>query len=199
VDFGAQEAAVSVPKQYGTQHPSTGGGKTAIIVILLVVGLTAGLCCAGICGGLAFFYTTVDVARLAEGKLQNDDAEPTAPSGVNDWIMRAQMSRAYTQALDAVTADKNVIAALGDTIESPNDPSNLFRRTNSGQLQGEETIEFDIKGQRGSAVVTVVCAPAPYSPPGGMPGGFEGGYQPQKITVTLGNGTKIDVAAATGK
>ena len=184
---------MSVPNQYGTQQPGASSGKTAILVVQLAVGLMAGLCCAGICGGLVFFYSAVDVSRIAQGKLQKDDTEPTVPSDVSDWIMRAQLSRAYTQALDAVTADNNVNAALGDAIDSPNDPSKLFRRTNSGPLQGEETIEFDIKGQRGAAVVSVVCAPAPHSPPGAMPGGFEGGYQPQKITVTLNDGTQINV------
>jgi hypothetical protein len=184
---------MSVPNQYGTQQQGASSGKTAILVVLLVVGLMAGLCCAGVCGGLVFFYSAVDVSKIAQGKLQKAEPEDPAPSDVNDWIMRAQMSRAYTRALDAVTADKNVMEALGDAIESPNDPSKLFRRTNSGPLQGEETIEFDIKGERGSAVVSVVCAPAPHSPPGAMPVGYEGGYQPQKIAVALNDGTQINV------
>jgi len=190
---------MSVPNQSGTQQQGAGSSKTAILVVLLAVGLMAGLCCAGTCGGLAFVYTRTDVLQNAQATLQKDDAEPTVPPDVLDWITRAQLSRAYTQALDAVTADKNVIAALGDAIDSPNDPSKLFRRTNSGQLQGEETIEFDIKGQNGAAVVSVVCAPALISPSGAMPGGFEGGYQPQKITITLNDGTQINVPPPTAK
>jgi hypothetical protein len=160
----------------------------------------AGLCCAGVCGGLAFFYTAVDASRIARAKLQQDDTQTSVtPPDVTDWIVRAQLSRAYTKALDTVTADKYVIAALGDAVDSPNDPSKLFRRTNSGQLEGEETIEFDIEGQRDAAVVSVVCTPALISPSGAMPGSFEGGYQPQKITVTLRDGTQINVPAPTAK
>ena len=184
---------MSVPSQPGPPENKP-SGNSVVLVVLLAVGFMASLCCAGICGGLAFFYSRSAVAPPIVQRIQRRDvAQPTTlPPDVMEWIVRSQLSRAYTQTLDAVTGNIAVIAALGDAVDNTSDPNELFRRKNTGQLQGDETIEFDVEGQRGAAVVSAVCSPMQIESTPSMPG-MSGGYAPKKITVTLKDGTQIDV------
>jgi hypothetical protein len=102
----------------------------------------------------------------------------------------------YSTALDAVATNEKVMEQLGDPIEPVEqpDPTLLFRRTNSGDISGEaETIEFDVKGPKGTAVARVIAGmPATDSPPA-APGSFPDQFRVEKITVTLKDGTTIDV------
>jgi hypothetical protein len=188
---------MSVPNQFPTQQHRQSDSAAVVLAVLLGVGLMAVVGCAGIIGGLAFFYSRSSASLAQQQKAQRavQKAQAAIAPDVMDWIVRSQLSRAYTQTLDAVTSNKDVIAALGDAIDTTNDPNLLFRRANTGQLQPDETIEFDIQGQHGAAVVSAICAQAQIHP-SAMPG-MAGGYSPKKITVTLKDGTQINVPSLT--
>jgi hypothetical protein len=99
------------------------------------------------------------------------------------------LTRVYTTALDAVVADKRVIARLGDPVEPDIESDKLFRRERTGMMTSEdETFEYDISGPKGKAVVRVV------SSGGAVPStGRRGLWLAKEITVKLNDGTTIDV------
>jgi hypothetical protein len=172
--------------QFGPpQQPSGGGGRLVLMIVLGVLAML-GLCCGVACTGLFVLWNrSPQLARRVTTAVE--EKLTPQPAWVNDWMAQEQLTRAYTVALDAVVADKQVIERLGDPVEPAGEPDELFRRENKGQLQSDETIEFDVKGPRGTAVVRVVTGPA-QAPQFSYPWSAA-----KKITVKLADGGEIDV------
>jgi len=156
------------------------------LMLLMAAGLITTLCCAGICGS-ALFYVSRFEKNSSQAKASVRSQLPRPP-GQPDRMVTEMLMRAYTTALDAVVADKGVIERLGEPIEPDNDSDELFRRERRGRMTSEdETIEYDISGPKGKAVVLVVSTGA-IAPPGRPPLCLA-----KKITVEFDNGTHIDV------
>jgi hypothetical protein len=185
-------------------QPGGSGGHVVLIVVLVVLG-TMFVACGILCGGLVLVYRVaqphIEEASARAARRARDvarqAADPAAqPSWVNEWMVNRTLGPVYSTALDAVATNEKVMEQLGDPIEPVEqpDPTLLFRRTNSGDISGEaETIEFDVKGPKGTAVARVIAGmPATDSPPA-APGSFPDQFRVEKITVTLKDGTTIDV------
>jgi len=161
-----------------------------MLFVALGVASVSLVCCGGICAGGLLLMTTRSTT-LTNVKAAIEDQMPAplvAPRWEEDWITMEQLTRGYTNALDAVTADKRVIARLGDPIEAASESEKLFRRERTGRMSAvDEDIEFDIKGPKGSAVVHVVCTSAQ-----GLPGSFPWS-RATKITVKFKDDSEIDV------
>ncbi len=182
---------MSAPTQFGPppQKPGGGSGGTLLLVVLGVAAISL-VCCAGICaGGLLLFTTRTTTLEKVQAAIQEQIPAPlVAQRWEEDWMTMEQLTRAYTTSLDAVAADKRVIARLGEPIESASDDEKLFRRERKGKLSAEdEDIEFDVKGPKGTAVVRVVCTSAQ-----GLPGSFPWS-RPTKITVKFKDDSEVDV------
>jgi hypothetical protein len=190
---------MSAPGQF---DPSRGqasqkGGCAVLIIVLALLG-TMSLCC-GVLGVAGF------VLSLRMGKQEGPKWQPPAfiqppptvfASPVNDWLADRLLSPVYVTALDAVVMNPDVIEALGDSIAPPSggeEGASLYRRVGMGDLNpAGETIEFDIKGPKGAAVVSVL-ATGPDNV-AGPPGGYVE-YHVTKIKVKLEGGSEIDVPA----
>jgi len=143
-------------RQQPPQSPGglSGGGVAAIAIVALLGSLT----CAGVCAGVV--YLAVPQAQSA---LQKAKAVSGPPA--NDWWVSRVLSEVYTAALDTAVADKAVIERLGEPIETDVAAEDLFRRKRTGNLDpSSETIEFQILGPKGTAVVTVDVAGAGAGP-----------------------------------
>jgi hypothetical protein len=182
----------SSPSQSGPPQQSS-GAWTIALVIIAAVGVMMLVCCGGVAFLGTLFYTRADrVAAQVQKAVQNAPAAPAPAQGwQNEWIAIAQLAPAYSAALDAVAADKPVQEKLGEPIEPASDSESLFRRDKNGNWTGgEETIEFDIRGPKGTAVVRVVAAGSTL---GMAPGAAYDGMWPSSITVTLKDGTEMTV------
>jgi hypothetical protein len=182
---------MSSPQQSGPQQSSS--AWTVALVIIAAVGVMMLVCC----GGLAFlgtlFYARAErVAAQVQEAVQASPAPPApTPGWQNEWIAIAQLAPAYSAALDAVVGDTAVQEKLGEPIEPVGESEALFRRDKNGNWAGgEETIEFDIQGPKGKAVVRVVAAGTTL---GMAPGAAYDGMWPSSITVTLEDGTEMTV------
>ena len=158
-------------RQQPPQTPSglSGGGVAAITIVALLGSLT----CAGVCAGIIYLTvpSALNKAKVASG--------PPA----NDWWVSRVLSEVYTAALDAAVADKAVIERLGEPVETDVAAEDLFRRKRTGALDASsETIEFDILGPKGTAVVTVDVA-----------GAGAGPLIVRSIQVTLSDGSVLEV------
>jgi hypothetical protein len=179
---------MSAPTQFNSppQQPGGGSGRAIAIVIVAVAGVSM-FCCTGVCAGLIFYAARSKTIAQVSTSIQD---QMPASVVANDWMVTEMLTRAYTMALDAVVADKRVIERLGEPIEPNNEPDKLFRRERTGGLSPggeEETIEFDISGPKGKAIVDVVTGAAK-TPAFSYPWA-----RAAKITVKLADGTKIDV------
>jgi len=183
---------MSAPGQFGPPKPKTAGdhGRTVLFIALGVAGVSLA-CCGGMGVAVLLLFTVRDSTRKKVQAAIEDrlPAQLVPQRWEEDWMTMEQLTRGYTTALDAVTADKRVIERLGDDIEAvvgPNDK--LFRRERTGRLsQSDEPIEFDVKGPKGTATVRVVCAAAQ-----GLPGSFPWS-RPTKITVKFKDDAELDV------
>jgi hypothetical protein len=165
-------------------QPARGGSWAVFLTVVMLVLFGWFSVCAGV-AYLAFppvrsalEYANVPVPRLPLGKLPPQ----LAP---NDWWTSRVLSEIYTRALNVVVEDPTVIERLGEPIEIDLEAEELYRRSQTGAVgAGPETIEFDIKGPKGSAVVTVVSKGA----------GISHRLLPiDEIKVTLEDGTVLDV------
>jgi cytochrome oxidase complex assembly protein 1 len=161
-----------------------------LLVALLVFAVSCLCCCGGISAGL---FLVADRVQTAVREMPKSIPVPgvTVTPDVNDWITARTLAPVYTTALDAVTSDKNVIERLGEPIETVGDSTDLFRLKGSDDPDNPgETIEFDIKGPRGPAKVTVGTS----RPSAALPGvATTDELRVAKITVTLSDGSVIDV------
>jgi hypothetical protein len=176
---------VSIPSQFGPPPQQSGGGSgRAILAALLCVGVLSAVCCAGVCSGLFVLIsrsprTLEQVTASIEERVNPE----SSPRWIQDFVVSGQLSRSYTTALDAVAADKKVIDRLGEPIEPVGEADALFHREAEGELKGEETIGFTIKGPKGTAAVKVVAKTDPQ----------RGVFHPDQIKVIFANVTEIEV------
>lgn len=160
----------------GSQQPSGASGCVAVAVVLMVL-LVMALGCAGLGAGLFFVYRSAETPIWqAPGSIPLPGR--ASPQSANDWMTSRTLAPVYTTALDAVAADQSVIEQLGDAIEpvQREDSNELFRR------RDEKTIEFDIRGPKGTALVSVVASVAQ-----------NGESRVTKISVKLSDGSIVDV------
>jgi hypothetical protein len=122
---------------------------------------------------------------LEQSSLLNPVAAQPTWDG-NDWWTQRVLSQVYTVALDAVVANEEVIARLGDDVGPDYAVENLYRRTNTGPLQATETFEFDLIGSKGNAEVTVTTG-------GGGMSDLQQQVQFREITVTFADGSTLNV------
>jgi hypothetical protein len=185
---------MSTPQQSGPPTSSSGAWTIALIV-LAVVGVMMLICCGGLAflGGL--FYTRAErVAAQVKTAVQTGrvPANP-GPAWQSEWLAMSQLMPVYSAAIDAVATDKSVLEKLGEPIEPSGESDSLFRREKKGDWTGgEETIEFDVQGSQGKAVVRVAA---------GMPAASVGprvanrGMWPTSISVVFEDGSKVEVPA----
>jgi hypothetical protein len=161
---------MSAPSQFGPSPPSSGGGlSTLLIVVLVIVGALA-LACCGICSGCMFLgQRAVDVAKkVAEDELNYFFLQP-----------------AFLTALGAVLEDSRVSDRLGEPIQNKEESSRPYRRTSTGEVNpAGEIIQFDIRGPKGTAIVSVVATQGETE---------SAPYRASKITVTFSDGSVLDI------
>jgi hypothetical protein len=183
---------MSEPTQFHSppKKPARDKGSTLLFVALGVAGVSLA-CCGGIGVAVLLLFTMRDSTRKKVQAAIEDQlpAQLVPQRWEEDWMTMEQLTRGYTTALDAVTADKRVIERLGDDIEAIiGNNDKLFRRERTGRLsQSDEPIEFDVKGPKGTATVRVVCTAAQ-----GLPGSFPWS-RPTKITVKFKDDAELDV------
>jgi len=151
---------MSAPSQF-SPPPSSGGGSSALKIILIVVAVLL-LGCAGLCAGCLYF------------------AGRTAQEAGKVYEELNKLGGAYTNTQAAVSNDPQVIDRLGQPIlmTSP------AKRENTGEFKTSgETFQFDIKGSKGTAIVSAVAA-APDK---------TSAFKVTKITVTFSDGSVVDV------
>jgi len=158
---------MSNPSQYGPPPQQSGGGGTSVLMIVLIVLGVLVVMCAGLCGGC---YLVARKAGTAIGK------------GLEEGVKYVQLMPAYVEAQQAVASHQPAIDRLGEPIE-PAATASPFRHEGKGPLnKSGETIQFDVKGPKGTGIVSVVAT-----------GDENNIFHPAKITVTFSDGTVVDV------
>jgi hypothetical protein len=161
-----------------------------LLLILAAGGIVGVLLCCG-CSGLLLVWlrsSGVSLAEAAAAAARGEMPPAPTPNWANDWIAVSALSRAYTEALDAVAASKAVAEQLGEPIEQadPEVAGQLFRRHGTGELNPQqETIEFAISGPRGKGLVIVEAEQKAQS---------RHQFRPATITVRLEDGETIEIA-----
>jgi hypothetical protein len=180
---------MSMPHQFAPPPQKPGSGNKTLLIVLLALGLVSMIACCGICGGLTFLVRSKATFAGVKQSIEERINPPlVGQRWEQDWMVMEHLSRAYTTALDAVVADKRVVERLGQPVEPLLESDKLFRRDRTGKMNStDETIEFDVQGPKGKAVVRVETAPAT-----GLPGSFPW-TRASQITVKLSDGTEIDV------
>ena len=131
---------MSNPSQYGPPQQS-GGGMSVLMIVLIVLGVLV-VMCAGLCGGC---YLVVRRAGTEIGK------------GLEEGFKSIQLAAAYSDALEIVKENEQVLDRLGEPIE-PVVAMPLYRHDGKGPLnKSGETIQFDVKGSKGTGIVSVVA------------------------------------------
>jgi hypothetical protein len=174
---------VTTPNQPGLPQSRPGLSGTVIAVVAgLLLAMT--LACAGLCAGILFLTRTKIESALdrAGVPIPSVLTEPP-PTDWNDWMVRRELTHFYQTALESVTTNRALIDKLGDPIETAIDTDELYRRQDTGGLNPSgEHIEFDLQGPKGTGKVAVVSTQRRAD-----------GIQPAKITVTLSDGSRVDV------
>jgi Cytochrome oxidase complex assembly protein 1 len=157
---------MSHPSQFGPPPQQSGGGGTSVLVIVLIVLGVLFVVCGGLCAGCVF------VARKASVEIGK---------GLEEGLKSLQLAAAFAEAQEAVASNQQVIDRLGEPIEpAPAVPP--FRHEGKGKLnKSGETIQFDVKGPKGTGIVSVVA-----TADGDL-------FHPAKITVTFSDGSVVDV------
>src|SRR5262245_12981496 len=156
---------MSAPSQFGPSPQQSGGGGSSVMVIVLIILGVLVLACAGLCGGCYI------VARRAGESISK---------GLEEGIKMALLSPAFAEAEEAARSHATVIERLGEPVEL----SGVPQRQSSGELKrGGETLQFDIKGPKGTAIVSAVATSTAINEP----------FHAAKITVTFSDGSVIDI------
>lgn len=166
------------------------GSNGRFVGAIVIAGIFLALGSWSLCAGIIYvgFPSTQNALQQASQRIAS---KVTSPVGANDWWTARVLSQVYTTALDAAAADPTVIEQLGEPIEPRMQGDDLYRRKNTSlmdalpldpQVQREDTLEFDIQGPKGSAVVTVVSS-----------GNINGSLTIKTIAVTLSDGTLVEV------
>lgn len=154
-----------------------------ILAIILIPLATMALGCLGLCGGILFLGRARLQSAVERTGIDIRDITPEPQTDWNDWMVRRELTHFYQTALDSVMADKALGEKLGEPIETALESDDLFRRRDKGSLNPRgEHIEFDVRGPKGTGKVAVVSTPPRAD-----------GIQPDGITVTLSDGTHVNV------
>ena len=163
---------MSTSPAFGPLPQKPAGSNRNLVIVLVSVGVASMLCCGGgVCGGLLFVVgrSKTTLAQMKASLQEQLPAPLVAPRWEQDWMVMEHLTRAYTTALDAAAADKQVIEHLGQPVEPLFEADTLFRRERTGTLsQQDETIEFDVQGPKGKGLVRVESGTAT-GPPGSFP------------------------------
>jgi hypothetical protein len=152
---------MSTPSQFGPPPQQSGGGITWLVVLLVILVVLL-LACGGLCAGCVF------VAQRAGTVLEK---------GLEEGMQQLVLLQPYAEAHAAVQADQRVIDRLGEPIEAID-----YKRQSEGKLNtAGETLQFDIKGPKGTGIVSVVATPEGET------------WKARTITVTFEDGSVIDV------
>jgi hypothetical protein len=156
-----------------------------VIAIAGAVLLTMALSCVGVCAGIVFLARTKIESALEQAGVPIPGVASVPPdTDWNDWMVRRELTHFYQTALESVVTDKTLLEKLGEPVETVIDTDELFRRQDKGGLNPSgEHIAFDVQGPKGVGTVAVISA---------TPRGDQG-IQPGKITVTLSDGSLVDV------
>ena len=152
---------MSAPSQFSPPQQSSGGGSSALKIILIILAVLL-LGCGGLCAGC--LYVAGRTAKEAGKAIEE----------------AVKLGGAYDTTESTVRGDPQVIDRLGEPIEMTSMP----KRQNNGEYKTSgETFQFDIKGSKGTAIVSAVAtAPDKTSP-----------FKVTKITVTFNDGSVVDV------
>jgi Na+-translocating ferredoxin:NAD+ oxidoreductase RnfG subunit len=158
---------MSMPNQ--PAPPSRGGNKVLMIVLIVLAVLAVG--CCGLCGGC--YVMTRTVVKKADKSIS---------AIMEEAAKTAQLAPAYLDAMRAVETNQAVIDRLGEPITQA-DTMKPFEREAEGELKpAGETIQFDVKGPKGTGIVSLVAVAE-----------TGGNFHPAKITVTFEDGSVVDV------
>jgi Cytochrome oxidase complex assembly protein 1 len=145
--------------------PPKSGGSSWLIVLLVTLALML-LTCAGLCGGCVYLgqRAAVQVGKAA-----------------GEFAVQLALLPAFAATQQAVDSDPQVIERLGQPIETLAMPT----RQNRGELKPSgETFQYDIRGPKGTAIVSgVATADSPTGP-----------WRVSTITVTFADGSVITVS-----
>jgi hypothetical protein len=135
------------------------------LVLLVILGLLV-LSCGGLCAGCVYLgqRAAVQVGKAA-----------------GEFAMHLALLPAFAATQQAVDNDPQVIDRLGQPIETLAMPT----RQNTGQLKpAGETFQYDIRGPKGTAIVSgVATADSPAGP-----------WRVSTVTVTFADGSVITVS-----
>jgi hypothetical protein len=144
--------------------PPKSGGSSWLWILLVILGLLV-LTCGGLCAG-CFVIGQRTVVQVGKA--------------VGEAVSHLALIPAFAAAQQAVDNDPQVIDRLGQPIETLAMPT----RQNTGELKpAGETFQYDIRGPKGTAIVSgVATADLPTGP-----------WRVSTITVTFADGSVITV------
>jgi hypothetical protein len=195
-----------------SQAPQVRPGTLAFLLAAALLS-TVVVLCGGLAVGVMFylakrataFNRRVDAAIAQVQQISGSSvvgspatSSPVMPPGFNDWWVQRSLAPVYPAAIDAVASHPAVIDRLGEPIEPLQKGDEVYRIQRGGEdgapligpagnyeLPKSQTIEFDIKGPQGAALVSVKAETV--SPQ------YGGTYRATQITVKLSDGVQIDV------
>jgi len=185
---------MTTPSQSKPQPQQTGAGAgCAMAAVLVAVALMTGLVSACMCGGvILYFYAARVQPALAQAGIPAPDISLPEPQiDWNDWMVQRELTHFYQTALESVTTDRALIEKLGEPIDADITAEKLFTRQDQGPLNPTtEHIEFEVRGPKGVGKVLAISKPGRSD---GVPPGGGDGIQPDKIQVTLQDGSTVEV------
>jgi len=172
------------PNQQIPSPPRTGLSGCSIAAAIIAVLLAMALGCAGMCAGILYLGRgRVESALDQAGVSLPDISLPEPQTDWEDWMVKRELTHFYQTVLESVTTDKTLITKLGEPIEPDIGAEKLFTRKDKGPLnQDGEHITFEVRGPKGTGQVAADSTAK-----------GSDGIQPEKITVTLGDGSTVDV------
>jgi Cytochrome oxidase complex assembly protein 1 len=157
------------PSQFGPPPHPSGGGNSVLVIVLVIFGVLF-VVCGGLCAGCVYLA---------------GQAKTVVQQGIEEGVKFVQLAAVFAEAQQAVAANQQVIDRLGEPIELAGGVS-PFRHEGQGKLnKSGETIQFDVKGPKGTGIVSVVAT-----------AGDDAIFHAAKITVTFADGSVVDVPVA---
>lgn len=133
------------------KEPRRNSGTLLAAIVIAVVLMAIG--CAGVCGG--FLYFAAPQARQAMRQANLPVLRVPGRPDPNDWMTTRTLSEIYTNSLAAIAEHKPVTDALGIPVVPDLQADEIFRNTGDPLSRQGQSIEFDIQGPDGTAVVAV--------------------------------------------
>lgn len=193
----------------GSPTPKARPGTLAFLIAAALLS-TIVVICGGLAVGVMFYLANraVDFKRRVDAAVAQVQqisgspvaSPPTFAPGVNDWWVQRSLAPVYTATIDAVAQHPAIVERLGEPVEPLEDAEALYRvkPTASEPVSGSpgmvplpssQIIEFDIRGPKGSAVVSVKAGT------GSAELGGAATYRATEITVKFSDGAEVSVPA----